>query len=381
MIWIAVFILIGYLILIIKLAIGFDAIPVYIRQHKTPTTSFTVIIPFRNEAKLLPSLLKSIQQLNYPKTLVQFLFVNDASSDASVEIIRRSFKEALMHPSKHSFNYQLLQNKRASNSPKKDAISTAIHQVASEWVLTTDADCVLPENWLASLDDFIQYKQPQMVVGPVNYKVNNTFFEHFQLFDFLSLQGSTIGGFGIKKPFLCNGANLAYKKSSFLNLNGFKGNTAIASGDDVFLLEKFINNNPNDVCFLKGQEAIVRTQPVPTFNALLHQRMRWAAKTSAYNLKFPKLVGSVVFLANLVMVLCCFATFLGIKYMLFYAITLLFKCVVDWFLLAKSIRFFQHQRYVKSYILSSFLYPFFTLFILFNTILYSYEWKERTFKQ
>jgi hypothetical protein len=34
---------------------------------------------------------------------------------------------------------------------------------------------------------------------------------HFQQLDLASLQGATIGSFGIGKGFMCNGANLAYK--------------------------------------------------------------------------------------------------------------------------------------------------------------------------
>jgi hypothetical protein len=37
---------------------------------------------------------------------------------------------------------------------------------------------------------------------------------------------------------MCNGANLAYKKSLFQELNGFQGNDTIASGDDVFLQKR-----------------------------------------------------------------------------------------------------------------------------------------------
>ena len=65
----------------------------------------------------------------------------------------------------------------------------------------------------------------------------------------MSLQGSTVGGFGIGHPFLCNGANLAYKKHHFIQLNGFKGNDTIASGDDIFLFEKFIHAFPRQVHF------------------------------------------------------------------------------------------------------------------------------------
>ena len=42
---------------------------------------------------------------------------------------------------------------------------------------------------------------------------------------------------------LCNGANLAYKKSIFRELNGFEGNSHISSGDDIFLMEKAYYEN------------------------------------------------------------------------------------------------------------------------------------------
>jgi hypothetical protein len=70
-----------------------------------------------------------------------------------------------------------------------------------------------------------------MIVRTASYIISNSFC-------LLSLQGATIGSFGIGKGFMCNGANLAYKKSLFQELNGFQGNDTIASGDDVFLLQK-----------------------------------------------------------------------------------------------------------------------------------------------
>jgi hypothetical protein len=39
----------------------------------------------------------------------------------------------------------------------------------------------------------------------------------FSAIDLASLQGATIGSFGIKKGFMCNGANFAYTKSFFQN--------------------------------------------------------------------------------------------------------------------------------------------------------------------
>jgi hypothetical protein len=65
---------------------------------------------------------------------------------------------------------------------------------------------------------------------------------HFQQLDIASLQGATIGSFGINKGFMCNGANFVYQ-ILFQELNGFHGNDTIASGDDVFLLQKRLLNS------------------------------------------------------------------------------------------------------------------------------------------
>jgi hypothetical protein len=68
-----------------------------------------------------------------------------------------------------------------------------------------------------------------MIVRTASYIISNSWIA--------SLQGATIGSFGIGKGFMCNGAN-SLQKSLFQELNGFQGNDTIASGDDVFLLQK-----------------------------------------------------------------------------------------------------------------------------------------------
>ena len=141
-----------------------------------------------------------------------------------------------------------------------------------------------------TFDNFIQKNKPKTICAPVTYQVKNTLLEQFQLLDFISLIGTTIGAFGIKNPFLCNGANLCYSKKVFFEVKGFDGNNSISSGDDIFLLEKVLEMYPMDVHFLKSKKSIVSTKPEPTLNKLIQQRIRWASKTSATNNWFGKLV-------------------------------------------------------------------------------------------
>ncbi|QNM85621.1 glycosyltransferase [Polaribacter pectinis] len=371
MIWFFVFIFILYAILIIALAFGFAKVDEFKPENLEPKTSFSVVIPFRNEAENLPKLLKSISLLKYPKELVEFIFVDDASSDDSVKVI-----EDILPNNKMSIN--VIKNNRTSNSPKKDAITTAISIAKNNWILTTDADCILPENWLKTFDAFIQQNNPKMVVAPVNYIAINNSSEQFQLLDFMSLQGTTVGSFGMGHPFLCNGANLAYQKQEFLKLNGFDGNENIASGDDIFLFEKFLENDKKSVQFLKSKNAIVSTFPVKTNIDLVHQRVRWVSKTSNIKSVGVKLIGVLLLLVNLSIV---FSIFLSDNIFVIFT-PLFFKIIIDMFLFIPTINFYNHKKtFYKWYLFCSFFYPFFSVFIVLKSVFSNYNWKGRSFKK
>ncbi|NNC49895.1 MAG: glycosyltransferase [Flaviramulus sp.] len=373
MILISIIITILYLVLIGCFSFGFDKIKNFMLEDLISKTKFSIIIPFRNEAKNLPDLLKSIKSLNYPKHLFEVILVDDMSEDNSVKLI----KECKLNMK----NISILSNKKQTTSPKKECITLGINQAKFEWIITTDADCVLPKYWLDSYDELIQKTNPKCVVAPVSFKETGTFLNRFQILDLLSLQGATIGGFGIKKPFLCNGANLAYTKALFLQVNGFEGNTNIASGDDIFLLEKVLKTHPQELHYLKSEHAIIKTNSQQSWKALTSQRVRWAAKTSSYNNWFGKLTGLIVLLMNAVIItdllLLIFAVF-NFKIWLY---ILVIKFSIDFLLIYKSSIFFNQKGVLISFLFAFILYPFFSAYVAVISMFSNYQWKGREFKK
>ena len=374
MLVIALIILLLYLFLIGKFAFAIDKVTVFKLDDSPAKTTFTVIIPFRNEAENLPALLNSIAELNYQNSLFEIILVNDDSEDLSKDLVAKFISSSTL-------DITLVDNERQSNSPKKDAISSAIKISKYDWIITTDADCVLPKYWLDSFDAFIQQNDVKMIVGPVTYHKVNGFLQHFQLLDFLSLTGSTIAGFGINKPFLCNGANLGYKKSLFSDINGFEGNDTIASGDDIFLMEKALKTDKNSVKYLKSKQATVQTLAQPNFKSLLTQRIRWANKTANYNNNFAKLVGLLVLLANSVVVIGFVLVALGLFQFKTFAYLFLLKLLIDFLLIYKTSVFFSKEQSLKYYLPSSLLYPFFSVYVAVVGSFSTYKWKNRRFKK
>ena len=374
-----------YIICILALAIGYDKIKEFKNTIAVEKTAFTVIIPFRNEAKNLPQILKSISELNYSTELVEFIFVDDDSSDNSVEIINGYLRHSLetmkvdLDPVRPDIT--TITNTRVSNSPKKDAISTALKSSKNTWIITTDADCIFPQNWLKTIDAFIQQNDCNMIVAPVSYSSNGTFLHQFQELDFMSLQATTAAGFGLGIPFLSNGANFMYKKAVFEKIKGFDGNDSIASGDDVFLLEKFLMFDNKKVCFLKSKEAIVKTFPLNYFSELIQQRVRWASKTSNYNLVTGKLIAVFVLMGNLIIAIAPLLAFFKIMALKTFISFFLLKLFFDYLLLGRAYLFENKKIKFTSYFKSSLVYPYFTLLIFLKSLFSKYQWKGRTFKK
>ena len=355
-----------YLLFIGQLIYGFNRMRRFSKTEFTPKTSFTIVVPFRNEKENLPNLLHSISLLNYPKELVEVILVDDDSED--------EFRIQNLE-----FRIQMIKNVRKSNSPKKDAIETAIQIAKHDWIITTDADCLVQKDWLTIYDQYIQENEVEMVASGVCYIPKNGFLSAFQNLDFLSLQGATIGSFGINQPFMCNGANFAYSKSFFKELNGFQGNETIASGDDVFLLQKAVSFAPKKVGFLLAKESIVATKPVATWSDLFQQRVRWASKSTGYSSVYGKLLALVVFGGNLAWIVSFLLWLVGLLdqniFMLFVAL----KFLIDFILLFKTANFFESKlQYVLA---SSLLYPFFSVSVAVYSLFGKYSWKGRNFKK
>jgi biofilm PGA synthesis N-glycosyltransferase PgaC len=364
-----------YAVLMGAFGIGFFRLKTFAEQKVKPKTTFTLIVPFRNEAENLPALMRSISKLKYPEKLIEVLFVNDASEDASVVAIQEFVLK------RKPFRWTIIDNERKSASPKKDAITLAVSKAKHNWIFTTDADCILPENLFNNLNSFIQHTPSKMIVGPVLALPENRFFiSHYQFLESLTLTGVTMGAFGMGKPLMCNGAHLAYEKAAFEAVHGFEGNNHIASGDDLFLLEKMQVAFPDKVHFLKDKAQVVYTKTESNWSAVVRQRVRWAAKTSGYKSVLSKFTGVVVLAAN-VSLLIAFVMLFKSESGLFFLMLILLKWAVDEVLVYQANAFFKREIHWLYLRLMAFLYPVLTTYIVFRAIFGNYKWKGRRFKK
>jgi cellulose synthase/poly-beta-1,6-N-acetylglucosamine synthase-like glycosyltransferase len=362
-----------YSIVMLQLYFGFNKVTYFKTEEIEPKNGFTIIIPFRNEAKNLPKLLQSISNLDYPKNLIEIILVDDFSTDLSERICTKWRLE------NDEVDTTLLENLRLSNSPKKDAISRAMPIAKHEWIITTDADCELNTKWLKTIDNCIQDKNPEMIVGAVIYKTKNNWFHHFQQFDMLALQATTIASFGIEKPFMCNGANFAYTKNLFKELKGFENNNNYSSGDDVFLLQKAVKNNAK-VYYLKNNDIVVKTKPENDIYSFFMQRVRWSSKSTGYDSFYAQFLALVVFFANVSISVSIILLLINKVDFKFILVVFSLKYGIDLLMINKGNTYLKQYKFILP-IASSIVYPFYSSLVGIYAMLGKFSWKGRTFKK
>ena len=188
--------------------------------------------------------------------------------------------------------------KEKINSYKKKAIETGIELATGDYIVTTDADCTVPPNWLRNFAWMIEQQQSEFIAAPVAMNEESSFIKLFQSLDFLSLQGITAASVGAGFHSMCNGANLCYSKRAFAAVDGFKDVDHIASGDDMLLMHKIQKQFPGKIAYCNSAESIVFTNPVETIGEFFRQRIRWASKADKYDDKRIFWVLLLVYLFN-----------------------------------------------------------------------------------
>ena len=242
---ITIILLLAYCILILQYRKWFLKLKPFAPQAAIiPNNSFTVIIPARNEAANIEHCVKSILDSTYPKSLLEVIVINDHSTDSTASIVQQLQQQ---YQNLKLINLEEHLDGNPLNAYKKKAIEIAIGQSKGNWIVTTDADCTTPSNWLHLYDAYIQEKQSVLVAAPVMFTHTGGTLSLFQLLDFMSLQGITAAAVSAGYHTICNGANLAYRKDVFYEVGQFRGIDQVASGDDMLLMFKIKQSRRKEI--------------------------------------------------------------------------------------------------------------------------------------
>lgn len=339
-------------------------------QHHTKVS---VIIPAKNEAANIVHCVKEILEQQYPAHLLEVIVVDDASEDTTWQVIS---DYAASRPGRVTLLRQ------STHAGKKQCLTEGIAQCTGELVVTSDADIFgRSQHWLQTIVSYYEARKPKMMILPLSYHMGSSVLSRFQVTENTALAGVTGGFAGMRRAFLCNGANLAFEKEAFVSVGGYASHSHIASGEDVFLLEDIKQKySPKSIQYLFSRQAIAKTYSVTGIRDLFHQRLRWAYKAKYSANKLNALIGFIVVAANLVFP----ALFVGLiersPLILYLSIFAMAKVVFDFLLLFLASDFLGVRPVLVFLVPFECIYWVYATVIGLSSILVKPTWKNRKIK-
>ena len=322
-------------------------------------SELVVIIPFRNEEKRIECLSNSIcSSQELPK---EFIFVNDHSSDKSVEIISNKLV---------GIPFRIIELPNGVEG-KKRAIRMAIEQSNSEYILSFDADIEFKSNYFSNLKNLAE---ADLYILPAILKAKKI-HEHLYEVDLILVNAANCGVAGLKRPIMASGANLIYKREAFEKYDNFESHSHMPSGDDIYLLRDFRNQKAH-IRLITDTPLSVETETPQSLKEFFNQRLRWIAKTGDVKDQLSSVLAIVQIILTLTFVSCLIIFIIQGEWksaLIFYIL----KTTID---LVLFLPYFNRIKRMKSWLfipIYELLFPIYSVVILGAMYLYKPVWKGR----
>lgn len=225
----------------------------------------TVLVAARDEEQNISNCLQSLIKQDYPNGQVEVLVGDDDSSDRTGEIIRLLESE---YPQIRSVD--IVQNKDGL-AGKTNVLAQLADNASGEFLAFTDADIVVPKQWLKSMVGYFEEKTG--VVTGVTVVQSGGFFGLFQGIDWVFALGMvrilTLLGF----PVTAMGNNMMVRKAAFRETGGYRA-IGFSVTEDFALFNAIVKAGWGFKNVIHSSVTAI-SEPARSIMNLLHQRKRW----------------------------------------------------------------------------------------------------------
>jgi cellulose synthase/poly-beta-1,6-N-acetylglucosamine synthase-like glycosyltransferase len=337
------------------------------------TTSVSLIIPARNEEAAIISCLEDIAVQDYPANLLEVIIVDDNSTDHTGRVVTDFIR---LHQGIPLILIKIPDDQLQTG--KKKAIEYAVSHSNGDLIITSDADTRFGPSRISAIAGYYEMSRPKMILAPVSFYHEDSFFSSIQSLEFLGLMGVTGGSSGIGWPVMCNGANLGYERKAFTAVGGYMDNFSYSSGDDAFLMGKIRKQfGAGSVKYLRSSDAIVLTKAQDSFNDFVQQRIRWVSKNKGMKDVRILSVAIITWLFNFSFLAGVIYGFFNPDFFYPLLIVLLGKMGIEFPLLFLTARWFGKTKLLVYYPVGQLLNIFYVVFIGFLGNFVPYTWKGR----
>ncbi len=327
----------------------------------------SVVIAARNEESSIAKLLESLEKQDYQG--YEIILVDDHSDDNTIEIAKNI-------AAKSKVSIKIISSPGVG---KKSALTEGIQVAESEFILVTDADCVVNSEWISGMVSGFTSEKIVFVAGMVKYSGKGSWLRDILQTEMVFLQVVSAGMYKLGKPIMCNGASMAFRKSFFVKNNGFFGDKYV-SGDDIFLLQKANASGVNAIAWNCDSTNLVSTRPASSISEAILQRARWLSKVRGYTGLSGFVTGAMFLAVQLLLPGAIISVFVYGSVSNPIVLSFALKMGVELLLLSLAVPFFGENRIIPKFPLAMVVYNFISIASVFGLMKRDMKWKGRNWK-
>ncbi len=300
----------GYLILFFLKVyyLGIYFIPVDIKTLSlTPHLNISIVIACKNEIQNLPSLTKSLLELNYPRDCFEIIIVNDNSNNYTTDLLTEfaSVKE----------NIKIISANTKKYPAKKGAIDIGISNARYNYILVTDADCSVEKDWILCTESAFRGGADVLFGIAPYYSVSEfpgNFFCYEQFYN--SVTSFTAALYG--NPYTAAARSFGFKKEVYYSIGGFDNMQNSLSGDDDLLILEALKIEKVVIPIPYSLSGRVFSHPPAEFTSYLKQKSRHTKASHFYPAK-EKILLYIYHLTNSALLLSVFIVHIHFAFIVF----------------------------------------------------------------
>ena len=321
------------------------------RKSTVNEIPISVIIAARNESHNLQENLRFILEQDYSN--FEVIVVNNNSSDDSYQVLS-ALKKEYNHLEIIEFN-----NPDHVRQGKKLPLTLGIKAAKNEHLLLTDADCKPKSNqWIKKMAR--GFKEKEIILGYGPYIKTSGLLNSIIRFDTAWI-GMNYFSFALKGfAYMGVGRNLAYTKSAYQAVDGYKSHHMLASGDDDLFIQEAskksslgIEIDADTHCFSPSKN---------TWSEWVHQKSRHFTTTPKYS--FIKKLLLATYPITLVAAWFSFVSLMILSKSVFICFIMILFYSIKWWIQGKCLIKLNERKFAL-------FFPFWDLFYSFlSPVLY-----------
>ena len=229
----------------------------------------SIVVPAKDEADNLPALFESLEKVMKPE--VQVILADDRSTD-NTRVLMEAFA------AKHG-GVKVIANTeppRSGMNPKHSMLAIASKYAEGDILMFTDADCIVPENWVDQVCRYFQDPKVGLVFSAVVTAPGTSLREKYQTQDHLMRFFYTVGAVGLGSPAGGYGNNLAIRRTALESVGGFEA-IGFSLTEDAQLIAAVRRTGRWTVAVCPFRPVLVYAQPQKRLLDAAAQEVRWSA--------------------------------------------------------------------------------------------------------